>query len=392
MRNLEFQAKNLHTKVIALRRDLHQHPELAFEEQRTAGVVAQVLTGLGIEVQTGVGKTGVVGLLEGNQPGPTVMVRCDMDALPIDEHRNAAYVSQTPGIMHACGHDGHTAIALGVAEILAQHRAAMHGRVKFVFQPAEEIGQGALAMIDDGVLSNPSPDVCLGLHLWNELPVGEVAVTPGPIMAGADSFNVTIEGRGGHGALPHLVADPVLAMAHSVTALQSIVSRNVSPLATAVISTGQVQAGSAVNIIPDECRFSGTIRSFDPAVRQLVLDRLEAIVGGTAAALGCTARVEFELMSLPVINNGDVAARVGARAAQVLPDLTYHRDFQTMAAEDMAYFLTKVPGLFMLVGSANAARKLDYPHHHPSFDFDEDALLAGMILMAAGVADFVLLD
>ena len=261
MRNLELQARELHTKVITIRRELHQHPELAFEEQRTASVVAQVLTGLEIEVQTGVGKTGVVGLLEGSQPGPTVMMRCDMDALPIDEHSSAAYVSQTPGKMHACGHDGHTAIALGVAEILAQHRAAMHGRVKFVFQPAEETGQGALAMIDDGILSNPSPDVCLGLHLWNELPVGEVAVTSGPVMAGADSFYVTIEGRGGHGALPHLVADPVLTMAHSITALQSIISRNVSPLATAVISTTQVQAGSAVNIIPDECRFSGTIRT-----------------------------------------------------------------------------------------------------------------------------------
>jgi amidohydrolase len=392
MRNLELQARNLHTKVITLRHELHQHPELAFEEQQTARVVAQALTGLGLDVQTGVGKTGVMGLLEGSEPGPTVMVRCDMDALPIDEQSSAAYVSQTPGKMHACGHDGHTAIALGVAEILAQHRAAMHGRVKFVFQPAEETGQGALAMIDDGVLSNPSPDVCLGLHLWNELPVGEVAVTPGPIMAGADSFYVTIEGRGGHGALPHLTADPVLAMAHSVTALQSIVSRNVSPLATAVISTTQVQAGSAVNIIPDTCRFSGTIRTFDPVVRQRVLDRIEAIIGGTAATLGCRAHVEFELMSLPVINNEHVAARVGARAVQILPGLTYHRDFRTMAAEDVAYFLTKVPGLFMLVGSANAARKLNYPHHHPSFDFDEDALLNGMILMAAGVGEFVLQD
>jgi len=392
MTNLESQANNLHSKVIAFRRDLHQHPELAFEEQRTAGVVAQALTALGIEVQTGVGQTGVVGLLEGSQPGPTVMVRCDMDALPIDEHNSTSYVSETQGKMHACGHDGHTAIALGVAEILAQHREAIHGRVKFVFQPAEETGQGAKAMIDDGVLKDPSPDVCLGLHLWNELPAGEVAVTPGPIMAGADSFYATIEGRGGHGALPHLVADPVLAMAHSITGLQSIVSRNVSPLAAAVVSTTQIQAGSAVNVIPDDCRFSGTIRTFDTAVRQRVLDRVEAIIEGTAATFGCSARVEFELMSLPVINDREVAARVGNHAARVLPGLTYHRDFRTMAAEDMAYFLAKVPGIFMLVGSANAARKLTFPHHHPSFDFDEDALLTGMILMAAGVAEFVLPD
>ena len=222
--------------------------------------------------------------------------------------------------------------------------------------------------------------------------MGEVALTPGPIMAGADSFFVTIEGRGGHGALPHLTADPVLAMAHTITSLQSIVSRNVNPLATAVISTAQVQAGSAVNIIPDVCRFSGTIRSFDPQVRRLVLDRVEAVARGTAETLGCTARVEFELKSPPVINDEHVARRVGARVDRVLPDLTCHRDFRTMAAEDVAYFLEKVPGLFMLVGSANAARGLNHPHHHPSFDFDEDALLTGMILMSAAVAEFVLPD
>jgi amidohydrolase len=189
-----------------------------------------------------------------------------------------------------------------------------------------------------------------------------------------------------------LVADPVLAMAHSVTALQSIVSRNIPPLATAVISTTLVQAGSAVNIIPDECRFSGTIRTLEPAVRQRVLNRVEEIIKGTAATLGCKAQVEFELMSLPVINDEQIVRRVGARAAQVLPDLIYHRDFRTMAAEDMAYFLEKVPGIFMLVGSANANRKLNCPHHHPSFDFDEDALLTGMILMAAGVGEYVLPD
>ncbi|MBZ0307207.1 MAG: amidohydrolase, partial [Anaerolineae bacterium] len=209
MKDFQTQVETLYPDMVALRRDLHQHPETAFEEIRTAGMVARQLTDLGLEVRTGIGKTGVVAVLEGQFDGPTVLVRCDMDALPVQEENQTDYVSQIPNRMHACGHDGHVTIALTVARLLNQERSQMHGRVLFLFQPAEEIAMGAKAMIDDGALENPKAEVSLGLHLWNELPVGEVALVPGPMMAGADMFQVKITGKGGHAAMPHLAVDPV---------------------------------------------------------------------------------------------------------------------------------------------------------------------------------------
>jgi len=378
--------------LIALRRDFHRHPELAFEEIRTAGIVAERLRALGMEVRAGVGRTGVIGLLEGGADGPTVLLRADMDALPIQEQSEHSYRSETPGKMHACGHDAHTAILLTVADLLAERRSELRGRVKFVFQPAEEIGGGADAMIADGALRDPVPDVALGLHLWNDLPLGEVAVTPGPIMAGADSLHVTIQGRGSHGALPHLAADPVLALAESIVMLQSVVSRSVGPLDAAVVSVTQVQAGTAVNIIPDDAHFHGTIRAFDAETRAHVFERVEAIVGGTARALGCRATVEFERMARPVINDPAVAERVAARLEAAEPDLVLRRDFRTMAAEDMASFLAAVSGAFLLVGSAPTESAAVFPHHHPRFDVDERALAIGARVLVAAAADYLLPD
>jgi amidohydrolase len=377
-------------EMVARRRDLHQHPEIAFEEVRTAGIVAQELSKLGLEVQTGVGKTGVVGLLEGDHDGPTVLVRCDMDALPIEETNTVAYRSQTPQRMHACGHDGHTTIALAVAKMLSAKRGEIKGRVKFVFQPAEEIGQGALAMIKDGVLDHPRPEVAFGLHLYNDLPVGEVVVKPGGLMAGSAFFSVEISGRGGHAAMPNRTIDPVLAMAQTITALQSVVSRNVSPLETAVISVTQVQAGDAFNVIPEKAAFYGTMRTFNEATRELVVERLKAISHGIAETLGCSAAIGFHAYSPPVVNNADVTARIRQGFEAVAPEFYYRDDVQTMWGEDMAYLLEKVPGTFFFVGSANDGRELNYPHHHPCFDFDEEALVIGAALLASAVSDYVL--
>ncbi len=377
-------------EMVARRRDLHQHPEIAFEEVRTAGIVAQELSKLGLEVQTGVGKTGVVGLLEGDHDGPTVLVRCDMDALPIEETNTVAYRSQTPQRMHACGHDGHTTIALAVAKMLSAKRGEIKGRVKFVFQPAEEIGQGALAMIKDGVLDHPRPEVAFGLHLYNDLPVGEVVVKPGGLMAGSAFFSVEISGRGGHAAMPNRTIDPVLAMAQTITALQSVVSRNVSPLETAVISVTQVQAGDAFNVIPEKAAFYGTMRTFNEATRELVVERLKAISHGIAETLGCSAAIGFHAYSPPVVNNADVTARIRQGFEAVAPEFYYRDDVQTMWGEDMAYLLEKVPGTFFFVGSANDGRELNYPHHHPRFDFDEEALVIGAALLASAVSDYVL--
>jgi amidohydrolase len=381
------QAQALRDALVARRRDLHQHPELAFEEFRTAGIVAQELGALGLEVQTGVGRTGVVGVLEGAHDGPTVLVRCDMDALPVLEANQAEYNSLTPGKMHACGHDGHTAIGLAVARLLSAQREHMAGRVKFVFQPAEEIAQGAQAMIADGALLNPAPQVSLGLHLWNDVPVGTVSVTEGAAMAGVSDVRITISGRGGHGALPDQTHDPIVAAAQVVSALQTVVSRNVSGMDTAVVSICTFHAGEASNIIPSAAQLTGTIRTYRNETMALVTARVREVVVGVAAALGCTAEVVITPLAPPVINDAATNARLRQTFAAAPVQLIDNA--RTMASEDMACFLERVPGTFFFVGSANAARGLNYAHHHPQFDFDEDALPIGAGLLAAAVASYV---
>lgn len=384
------EAEALRDELIARRRDFHRHPEIAFEEVRTAGIVAQALAELGMEVQTGVGKTGVVAVLDGAKDGPTVLVRADMDALPINEANTVEYASQTPDRMHACGHDGHTAIALGVAKLWAKHRDRIAGRVKFVFQPAEEIGQGAQAMIDDGALSNPRPDVSVGLHLWNSLPVGVIGAADGPTMAGSSIFKITINGRGGHGASPNQTLDPVVCAAQMVTAFQSIVARNVDPLDTAVVSVTTIHAGDAHNVIPQSAELTGTLRAYSVAVRDLITRRLHEIAQGIASAMGCTAEVTVRHITIPVVNHPEVGARLRARFAQMPGVSRIDLNTRTMGGEDMSCFMDDIPGMFFFVGSANPERGLDYAHHHPRFDFDEEALPLGVALLAAAVGEYVL--
>jgi amidohydrolase len=384
------QAQALRTELVARRRDLHRHPELAFEEQRTASLVAAELSALGLEVQTGIGRTGVVGVLEGAREGMTVLVRCDMDALPIAEANTTDYASQVPNKMHACGHDGHVAIGLGVAKLLAARRNQIAGRIKFVFQPAEEIAAGAKAMIADGVLEAPVPQVALGLHLWNNMPVGTVSLTEGAAMASANDFSVTVRGKGGHGALPNETHDPIFAAVQIISALQSVISRNVGGLETAVLSVCNIHGGDANNVIPSEVKFGGTFRTYQPDVNDLVTRRLHEIAEGVAAALGCTAQVQAQLLAPALINDSEVNARLRAAFKRLAPHLTYVDDARTMASEDMACFLERVRGTYFFVGSADYKRGLNFPHHHPRFDFDEEALLIGTGLLAAAVAEYVL--
>jgi amidohydrolase len=384
------QARTLHLEMIARRRDLHRHPELAFDEVRTAGIVAQTLTDLGVEVRTGVGGTGVVGLLEGAGDGPTVLVRADMDALPIEEETGADYASTAPGVMHACGHDAHTSIGLAVARMLADRRDTLAGRVMFVFQPAEEIGKGAEAMVADGVLDDPRPDVSLGLHLWNTLPVGTVAVTPGPCMSAADDWACTVRGRGGHGASPHETRDPVVAAAQIITALQTVASRNVSPLDQAVVTVASLHAGDAFNIIPAAVRLKGTIRTYQEQTRELVHRRVHEICEGVAAAMGCEAEIAISTMTDPVANDPALCDRVAGIAARLVGADNVRHDIRTMGSEDMAFLMDGIPGCYFFIGSANAGCGLDAPHHSPHFDVDEDALRIGAALMASVVASFVL--
>ncbi len=383
-------AASLREELIARRRDLHRHPELAFEEVRTSRIVAEELTRLGLEVQTGVAKTGVVGLLEGADDGPTVLVRADMDALPILEENQTNYVSTLPGKMHACGHDGHTAVALGVAKLLSTYRDNIVGRVKFVFQPAEEEGAGAAAMIADGVLENPRPDVSLGLHLWNELPLGKLGVADGPVMASPSIFKIRIVGKGGHGALPDQSNDPIVCAAQLITALQTVVSRNVPPLESAVLSVTTIHAGSAFNVIPGQAELTGTLRTFKPDVRDMVSQRIEAITENLCRAMGCTATVEIDHFTEAVTNHPEVADTVRGVFRQLVGDSNLILDERTMAAEDMSLLMNDIPGMFFFVGSANAERGLNYGHHHPRFDFDEEALPLAVALMTAAVAAYVL--
>ena len=389
------EARSLFTYTQSLRRDFHVHPELGFKEVRTGGIVAKELESLGLEVTKGVGKTGVVGLLEGSKPGPTLLLRFDMDALPIIEDTGAEYASQNNGVMHACGHDGHTAIGLTVAKMLHNHRDELAGTLKFCFQPSEEglndedCG-GNEMMIRDGVLEGPHVDQTLSLHLWNEKPVGWVGAAGGPVMAGAELFNVKLTGKGGHAAAPHLTIDPVVAAAQVVTALQTITSRNVAPLQSAVVSVTTLQSGTAFNIIPQEAVLTGTIRTFDPDVRGTVLEKFESIIYGVAEALGCHAHVDLKRISPAVINNGAIASRVQETARQLLPGLDLETNgYLTMGAEDMAFMQEKVPGCYFFIGSNNKEKHLDYGHHHPKFDFDEEALVRAAALMAASAADIL---
>lgn len=395
MPNFLAEAKSLFRYTQSLRRDFHMHPELGFREIRTGGIVAKELELLGIEVTKGVGKTGVVGLLEGGKPGPTLLLRFDMDALPITEATNAEYASQTEGVMHACGHDGHTAIGLTVAKMLHAHREQLAGTVKFCFQPSEEGNNGeevggAEMMMRDGVLDHPKVDMTLSLHLWNEKPLGWVHVAKGPVMAGAEQFKIKLIGKGGHGAVPNLTVDPILAAAQIVSAAQSIVARNVGPLETAVVSFTMLHSGTAFNVIPHEATLEGTIRTFDAGVRLKVLERFEQITRGVASAMGCQVEMNVKRLTPALVNADEVTASVQETARRVLPDA--HHDntpYLTMGAEDMAFMQEKVPGCYFFIGSANSERGLNYGHHHPKFDFDEEALVRGAALMAASAADML---
>jgi amidohydrolase len=390
MSNLLSEAQALFEYTQSMRRDFHMHPELGFHEVRTAGIVAKELTGLGLEVTTGVGGTGVVALIEGTKPGPVILIRADMDALPIVEETGAAYASQKSGVMHACGHDAHTAVLLTTARLLLTHRKELAGTVKLVFQPAEEGMGGADSMIEQGVLENPKVDVALGLHVWNEKPLGWIGVANGPAMAGAEIFKIKVRGKGGHGAVPQFAVDPILAAAQIVSSLQSIVSRNVAPLNTAVVSICTIHGGEAFNVIPPAVELTGTIRTFEPQVRTRVLERFDQIVKQVAAGMGCKAEIDMQRLTPATINNAKVAQQVQQTARCLLPQAEIATgDYVTMGSEDFASFLEKVPGCFFFIGSANAEKGLNAAHHHPRFDIDESCLPNATALMASTVMDFL---
>ena len=365
--------------LIRTRRDLHQHPELGFQEHRTAAIVAERLRAAGYEVRTGIAETGVVGTMRGGAgEGPTVLLRADMDALPILEETSHDFRSTVDGRMHACGHDAHTAIGLAVAERLAARRDQWGGTVKYVFQPAEEGGQGALRIIEQGVMEGV--DLALGLHVWLGLPSGIVGVTPGPFMASAGEFEITIRGKGGHGAMPEQTIDAVLVGSQVVVALQSIVSRSVSPLESAVVTVGAFQAGQAYNVIADTARLLGTVRAFDVAACEDLPRRIERIVAGVCEGLGAEYDFHFRQDTPPTINDARVAEAVRAVAEEVVGKerVRFGPEVRTMAAEDFGEFLLRVPGCYFFVGAMNEEKGAVHPHHSPRFDICEECMPVGV--------------
>ncbi len=382
--SLRDDVQTLAEEAVALRRELHMHPELGFQEVNTSRIVAERLRALGLEVQTGIAGTGVVGLLRGARPGRTVLLRADMDALPIEEENDVLYRSQVPGTMHACGHDGHTAGLLAVARLLSARRDDLAGAVKFCFQPCEESPPGgAKPMIEAGVLENPHVDAVFGLHLWQNLPVGTIGVIAGPAMANSDRFTIKVQGRGGHAAQPHQTVDAVAVASQIVVALQTVVARNVSPLKAAVVTVGSFQAGTTFNVIADTAELKGTIRTFDPELRESVPARVEAVARGVAEALGATVTWEFLRGYPATVNDPAMAELVRAAAGEVVDADKVVQPEPTMGGEDFAYFLLERPGCFWFVGSRNEERGLTYGHHHPRFDIDEAALPIAIESMTA---------
>lgn len=385
------EAEKLFDYMVEQRRDFHRHPELGFQETRTSGIVAETLQALGLEVQRGVGQTGVVALLEGARPGPTLLVRFDMDALPIQEENLHEYASQNPGVMHACGHDGHTTMGLALAKILTQHQADIAGTIKFMFQPAEEGLGGAFAMIADGVLQNPRPDVALAMHLWTPEEFGKVRVVEGPCMASSSVFTLTVQGHGGHGAAPHLAIDPILAAAQIVSALQSIVSRNINPQDSVVVSIGQFSAGTTFNVIPDRAILKGTVRSYDNDLHRTIYRRILEMAHNMAIAFRCEATMETIAIVAAVNNAPEPTAVVRLAAEQTMGagNIVEHR---TMASEDMGYILEEVPGCYFFIGARNQEKGFTFPHHHPRFDFDERAMVDGVAVMGQAIANYLMAE
>lgn len=373
----------LQPQLIHWRRRLHQYPELGFKEVLTADFIIEKLSDWGIEYQTQVAKTGIVAIIPSNDEGKVLAIRADMDALPIQEENEVSYRSKHDGLMHACGHDGHTAIALGIAYYLAHHRDKFQGTVKIIFQPAEEGPGGAKPMIEAGVLKNPDVDAIIGLHLWNNLPLGTMGVKEGALMAAVECFKCEIFGKGGHGAMPHQTIDSIVVTSQIVNALQTIVSRNISPLDSAVVTVGTFHSGTALNVIADTAKISGTVRYFNPSLEKYMSERIDATIAGICQSHGATYHLDYWRLYPPLINHPRITQLVKSVALEVVETpLGVVPECQTMGGEDMSFFLEEIPGCYFFLGSANAQKGLNYPHHHPRFDFDETALSLGVEMFA----------
>ena len=376
-------------ELIGLRRDFHRHPELGFEEFRTAGIIQNYLEALGLETHR-IAKTGVVGILQGTSTEPVLMLRADMDALPIEEENEVDYRSQNKGVMHACGHDAHMAMLLIAAKILCNRKDGMAGTIKFVFQPNEEIA-GAIQMVKEGVLENPRVDAAMGMHVWSPVPSGKIAITPGPVMGGLDVFKITIHGKGGHTGMPEDAVDPIIAAAAVIQTVQVIQTREISNLKSTVIMFGKIKGGTKSNIIPTEVKLEGSIRFLyqnRPEDESQPTQRFIRIVEQVCQTHRCTCDINVFHENIPLINNAEMVALARDTAKEVFCDPESIIDNQTMGSEDFSEFSERVPGVFMFLGIGNENIGSHFSHHHPRFNIDENTLPLGVEMWVRSTLNF----
>ncbi|MEN3011680.1 amidohydrolase [Dictyoglomus thermophilum] len=377
--NIKEDIKEIMPEVINIRRDLHMYPELGFQEYRTSEVISNYLEKLGLEVRRNIAKTGVLGILRGKEEGKTILLRADIDALPLEELNNVPYKSKNKGIMHACGHDGHTAILLGTAKILAKYKEQLKGTVKFAFQPAEELPPGgAEPMIKEGILENPYVDKVYALHLANHIPIGKIGIRKGLFCAQADAFTIKVKGKGGHGSAPDKCIDPLIISTYIVQALQEIPAREIDPYTPFVLSVCKIQSGNAFNIIPEEAEIQGTVRSFDKNLAESVAKRIEKISQNIAEAFRGKVELEYQFGYPPGKNNEEEAEFVKKIAEEIVGKDNVIEEKPSMGGEDFSYFLEERPGAMFWLGSGNEEKGLNHPHHSPYFDFDENAMAIGI--------------
>lgn len=376
-------AQELADELSQTRREIHSHPELAFCEQRTARLICSRLEQIGIEFEVGIGETGVAGLIRGSKPGRTLLLRADMDALPVTELTGVPYASQSEGIMHACGHDSHVACLLGVARILQENRDHLCGNVKLMFQPAEEDAGGAMPMIEDGLMESPHVDAALALHVEPTFDCGTVALKGGATMASPDEFDIIIRGKGGHGAYPHNTADPIVAAARVVDTLQSIVARNIDPNEAAVISVCKLQAGNFYNVIPDEATIGGTARAISRETRNLLENRIGQVARGVCEAMGVDCEYQYRHVFSPLINDAGMTDLIRRVAGQFVgPENVLPLDAPFMGGDDFSYVAERVPACYFYLGCRNGEKGCIYPWHSARFNLDEDCMPLGVAILA----------
>ncbi len=381
---LKARVTEIEDDLISWRRDFHRHPEVAFHEERTSRVIREYCEGLGLPVKSLAG-TGLRADLRGGHPGPTVALRADIDALPLQEQGEKEYLSQNPGAAHCCAHDGHMAVVMGAAKILTERKDSLHGNVVFLFQPAEELPPGgAITMVEEGALEGV--DAIFGLHFWQPMPTGKVGAVKGPMMAAADNFRITVKGRAGHGSMPHQTVDSILTAAQLVVNLQSIISRNLDPLKPGVVSFGTIQGGTVYNIIPEEVKLTGTVRSFDTSVQDLARTRLQEITQKTCEAFGAEGEMEYEPGYPPLVNPPEMVDFAMEVVAKTLGRDRIVDIDPVMGGEDFAYFLQKIPGAFLFFGMGDGQA---CPHHHPGFDMDEKALPQAALLLTSLALEYL---